>query len=298
LIPIANRKSKIVNIFMPGTLYIVATPIGNLEDISFRAVRVLKEVDLIACEDTRYTAKLLTHYGITTPRESCHEFNEESRTPELLEKLREGKNIALVSDSGTPLISDPGYRLVSSCRNQGIPVIPIPGPSAAIAALVGSGLPSDSFFFEGFLPARSSTRRHRLIELANIPATLIFYEAPHRILSCLEDMAAIFGDREAVVAREMTKIHEEFVNGKLTELLSLFQNRPKIQGEIVLIVKRGEAALEPADFPLSIKQHLEEEIKKTGLPRNEALKSVARQRGVSRKEAYNELNDELRLTIE
>jgi 16S rRNA (cytidine1402-2'-O)-methyltransferase len=282
--------------FMPGKLYIVATPIGNLEDISFRAVRILKEADLIACEDTRYTAKLLTHYGISAPRESYHEFNEESRTPQLIQKLREGKNIALVSDSGTPLISDPGYRLVSSCRKEGIEVIPIPGPSAAIAALVGSGLPSDSFFFEGFLPARSSMRKQRIEQLANIPATLIFYEAPHRLLSCLEDMAAILGSRDAGIARELTKIHEEFVSGKLPDLLDIFRNRPRIQGEFVLIVERGEAISEPANFPPSLKQHLEEEMKKTGLPRNEALKSVARQRGVSRKQAYNELNCELRMT--
>jgi 16S rRNA (cytidine1402-2'-O)-methyltransferase len=277
-------------------LFIVATPIGNLEDVSFRAIRILKEADLIACEDTRYTAKLLTHYGIDTPRISYHEFNEESRTLQLIEMLREGKNIALVSDSGTPLISDPGYRLVSSCREEGIQTIPIPGPSAALAALVGSGLPSDSFFFAGFLPARSSLRRRRLEQLSNIPATLIFYESPHRILSCLEDMKAIFGPRKAGIGREITKIHEEFLSGSLPELLEILQQRAKIQGEFVLVVERGEISLEPDDFPASIKQHLEAEMNKTGLSRNEALKSVARQRGVNRKQAYNELNDELLLT--
>lgn len=277
---------------MPGKLFIVATPIGNLEDISFRAVRILKEADLIACEDTRYTAKLLTHYGIGSPRISYHEFNEESRTPQFIQMLQEGKNLALVSDSGTPLISDPGYRLVSSCRKEGIQVIPIPGASAALAALVGSGLPSDSFFFAGFLPARSSLRRRRLEQLASIPATLVFYEAPHRILSCLEDMIAILGSREAGIGREITKIHEEFLSGKLPELLDMLRARPKVQGEFVLIVERGETAAEPVDFPASIKQHLEEEINKTGLSRNEALKSVARQRGISRKQAYNELIDD------
>jgi 16S rRNA (cytidine1402-2'-O)-methyltransferase len=277
-------------------LFIVATPIGNLEDVTFRAIRILKEADLIACEDTRYTAKLLTHYGIDTPRISYHEFNEESRTLQLIQMLREGKNIALVSDSGTPLISDPGYRLVSSCREEGIQTIPIPGPSAALAALVGSGLPSDSFFFAGFLPARSSLRRRRLEQLSNIPATLIFYESPHRILSCLEDMAAILGPRKAGIGREITKIHEEFLSGRLPELLEILQQRAKIQGEFVLVVERGKIPLEPDDFPASIKQHLEEEMNKTGLSRNEALKSVARQRGVNRKQAYNELNDELRLT--
>ncbi len=277
-------------------LYIVATPIGNLEDISFRAVRVLKEADLIACEDTRHTAKLLTHYGIRVPRESYHEFNEETRTPQLIQMLREGKSIALVSDSGTPLVSDPGYRLVSRCREEGIPVIPIPGPSAVIAALVGSGLPSDSFFFAGFLPARSSLRKNRIEQLANIPATLIFFEAPHRILPCLEDMTAVLGPRKAGIARELTKIHEEFLTGTLPELLELFQNRPKIQGEFTLLVERGEDSPVAANFPASLKQHLEEEMKRTGLPRNESLKSVAQQRGISRKQAYNELNDELRIT--
>jgi 16S rRNA (cytidine1402-2'-O)-methyltransferase len=281
---------------MSGKLFIVATPIGNLEDITYRAVRILKEVDLIACEDTRYTAKLLTHYGISAPRESYHEFNEESRTPQLIQMMREGKNIALVSDSGTPLISDPGYRLVSSCRKEGIQVIPIPGPSAAIAALVGSGLPSDSFFFAGFLPARRSLRKRRIEQLAQIQATLIFYEAPHRLLPCLEDMTAILGARQAGIARELTKMHEEFVSGTLPELLELFRNRPRVLGEFVLMVERGEAPSEPADFPASLKQHLEEEIQKTGLPRNEALKSVAQQRGISRKQAYNDLNDELRMT--
>jgi 16S rRNA (cytidine1402-2'-O)-methyltransferase len=276
-----------------GKLFIVATPIGNLEDISYRAVRTLKEVDLIACEDTRHTAKLLTHYAIGTPTISYHEFNEESRTPQLIQMLQEGKNIALVSDSGTPLISDPGYRIVSSCRQEGIQAIPIPGPSAAIAALAGSGLPSDSFFFAGFLPARSSLRKRRLEQLASIPATLIFYEAPHRILSCLEDMTAILGPREAGLGREITKVHEEFLNGKLPELLNILQERPKIQGEFVVVVERGEIMAEAVEYPESIKEHLEEEMKKTGLARNEALKSVARQRGVTRKEAYNELNDEL-----
>jgi 16S rRNA (cytidine1402-2'-O)-methyltransferase len=280
--------------FMP--LFIVATPIGNLEDITFRALRVLKEADLIACEDTRYTAKLLTHYGFSVPRESYHEFNEESRVPHLVQLLREGKKIALVSDSGTPLISDPGYRLVSACRQEGIEVVPIPGPCAAVAALVGAGLPSDCFFFAGFLPARSAIRKRRLEEVAQIPATLIFYEAPHRILESLQDMAAILGDRKAVIARELTKIHEEFVAGKISEILEAFGNRPKIQGEFVLIVERGEAAPAPADFPVSIKEHLDQEIQKTGLSRNEALKSIARQRGISRKQAYNELNDELRMT--
>jgi 16S rRNA (cytidine1402-2'-O)-methyltransferase len=276
-----------------GALYLVATPIGNLEDITLRALRILKEVDLVACEDTRYTARLLTRYDIATPKESYHKFNEESRTPRLLQRLQDGQNIALVSDSGTPLVSDPGYELVSACRREGIPVIPIPGPSAAIAALAGSGLPSDSFFFAGFLPARGALRRRRLQELAGIPSTLILYEGPHRLLDSLQDMIAVLGTRRACIARELTKIHEEFLQGTLAELLDLLRARPKIQGEITLIIERGDTAPTPLEWPASIQQHLEAEIQKSGLSRNEALKSIAKQRGITRKEAYNLLNEEL-----
>jgi 16S rRNA (cytidine1402-2'-O)-methyltransferase len=276
-----------------GTLYLVATPIGNLEDITLRALRILKEADRIACEDTRHTSRLLTRYNIATPRESYHKFNEENRTPRLLQMLREGKNIALVSDSGTPLVSDPGYELVSACRKEGIPVIPIPGPSAVIAALSGSGLPSDSFFFAGFLPARGSPRKRRLEELAGIPSTLILYEAPHRILNSLEDMIAVLGTRKACIARELTKIHEEFIQGTLAELLDLLRARPKIQGEITLVIGRGTAASAALEWPVSIQQHLEAEMQKSGLSRNEALKNIAKQRGISRKQAYNLLNKEL-----
>ncbi len=279
-----------------GTLYLVATPVGNLEDITLRALRILKEVDLIACEDTRRTAGLLTRYGISTPKESYHKFSETSRTPRLVQMLREGKNIALVSDSGTPLVSDPGYELVSFCRREGIPVIPVPGPSAAIAALAGSGLPADSFFFAGFLPPRGAGRRRRLEELAGIPATLILFEAPHRLLSSLEDMTAILGARQACIARELTKVHEEFLHGTLEELLSLLRARPRIQGEITIIIERGSKAPVAAGWPASLKAHLEAEMQKTCLPRNEALKSVAKQRGITRKQAYNQLNEELRMT--
>lgn len=268
-------------------LYLVATPLGNLEDITLRALRVLKEVDLVACEDTRHTAGLLARYGITTPKESYHKFNEESRTRRFLELLREGKTIALVSDSGTPLISDPGYTLVAACRREGIPVTPIPGPSAAIAALIGSGLPADAFLFAGFLPPRSSARRSRLGELAPVPATLIFYEAPHRLLASLGDMVEVLGDRKGCVVRELTKIHEEFLAGTLPELLAILAGRPRIQGEITLVIDRGEAAAATVSFPDEIERHLAEEMERSGLPRNEALKSVARQRGITRKEAYN-----------
>lgn len=279
-----------------GTLYLVATPVGNLEDITLRALRILKEVDLIACEDTRHTSKLLTRYGITTPRDSYHKFNEEARTPRLIEMLHEGKNIALVSDSGTPLVSDPGYELVACCRKEGIQVIPVPGPSAAIAALAGSGLPADTFFFAGFLPPRVSLRKRKLEELASIPSTLILFEAPHRLLASLEDMAAVLGPRRATLARELTKIHEEFLHGTLPELLGILRARPAIQGEITLVIERGGPVAVESAWPESIKQHLEEEIEKTGLTRNEALKEVAKQRGISRREAYNALNAELQNT--
>jgi len=279
-----------------GVLYLVATPVGNLEDITLRALRILREADLIACEDTRYTARLLTRYGISTPRESYHQFNEASRAPRLIQLLHEGKNVALVSDSGTPLVSDPGYEIVSICRKEGIQVIPVPGPSAAIAALTGSGLPADSFFFVGFLPSRGSARKRRLQALATVPATLVIFEAPHRLLSSLEDMASIFGARRACIARELTKVHEEFLNGTLPELLADLRARPKIQGEITLVIEPGEKEPVSSCRPESLRQHLEEVMQRTGLPRNEALKSVAKQRGLTRKQAYNLLNDELRKT--
>ena len=281
-----------------GILYLVATPIGNLEDITLRALRILKECNLIACEDTRHTARLLTRYSIGTPRESYHKFNEESRTPRLIQMLREGKNIALVSDSGMPLVSDPGYELVSCCRKEGIQVIPVPGPSAVTAALAASGLPADSFFFAGFLPARGSLRRRRLEALASIPATLILFEAPHRLLVSLEDMVAVLGNRRVTMARELTKIHEEIFHGTLTELLDNLQTRPAIRGEVTFVIERGEAAAVESVWPSLIKQHLEEEMTLTGLSRNEALKSIAKKRGISRRDAYNQLNDELRTTEE
>ncbi len=279
-----------------GKLFVVATPIGNLEDITLRALRILQEADLIACEDTRHTAKILARYKISTPRESYHQFNEDKRTPRLIQMLREGKKIALVSDSGTPMVSDPGYQLISSCRREGIPIIPVPGPSASITALIGSGLPSDTFFFAGYLPSRKTLRQRRLRELAGISTTLILFEAPHRLLASLEDMVAILGPRRATIARELTKIHEEFLHGNLSELLCLLQSRSRIQGEITLVIEGGMEKPALMQFPASIKQHLEEEIRKTGHSRNEALKAIAKQRGISRKEAYDLLNDELRST--
>ena len=293
-----NSKSKIQNPKLStGFLYLVATPIGNLEDITLRALRVLKEADLVACEDTRHTAKLLTRYGIKTPRKSCHEFNEENRVPELVRMLREGKNIALVGDAGTPLISDPGYKIVSVCRREGIAVIPIPGPAAAVAALAASGLPSDCFFFAGFLPSRASQRRRRLEELVGIQATLIFYEAPHRLINSLEDMTAILGSRRIALAREITKIHEEFLCGTLDEILDTMTARQEIRGEITLVIGGAdEECVNAPVFPESIREHLAKEMKKNGLLRNEALKTVARERGISRRDAYRILQSEIDLS--
>src|SRR6266496_4551144 len=223
---------------MPGTLYVVSTPIGNLEDISHRAIRILGEVNLIACEDTRHTRTLLQRYGITTRTISYHEHNEQERSEELIELLLSGTNVAIVSDAGTPGISDPGFRVVRLAIAKDLPVVPVPGPSALIAALVASGLPPDEFFFGGFLPARSGARRTRLNELRLIPSTLVFYEAPHRIAGTLSDAHEILGEREAVVARELTKLHEEILRGRLSELAARFASETA-RGEIVLIVDRN-----------------------------------------------------------
>ena len=273
----------------PGTLYIVATPIGNLDDITLRALRVLREADLIACEDTRYSARLLAHYGITTPRESYHDHNERERTPRFLERLHRGQTIALISDSGTPLISDPGYSLVSACRNEGIPVVPIPGPSAVIAALAACGLPMGRFYFVGFLPPRSQARKAELEKLRAIDATLVFYEAPHRLLATLADMNAILGSRPACLARELTKMHEEWMRGTLAELLEIMSARPKIRGEITLAVGPGPDEPQKPALAGSIEEAVKDEVRKTGVSHKEALRAVARRLGISRKEAYKRL---------
>jgi 16S rRNA (cytidine1402-2'-O)-methyltransferase len=224
---------------MPGTLYIVATPIGNLEDVTLRALRILKEADLIAAEDTRHTQKLLSHYGIANRLTSYHEHNELAKAHALMERLKQGKRVALVTDAGTPGISDPGYRLVREAASAGITIVPIPGPSALTAVLSVSGLPTDRFVFEGFLPARKAERRRRLESLREESRTLVFYEAPHRIGGCLEDLLQILGDREIVLAREMSKIHEEFLRGRLSEIKREAEGR-EIRGEIALVVKGSE----------------------------------------------------------
>ena len=272
---------------LSGTLYIVATPIGNLEDITFRAVRVLREADLIACEDTRQTGKLLDRYGISKRLVSYHEHNELSRSEELLRELQAGKTIALVTDAGTPLISDPGYRLVAGAKKLGIAVSPIPGPGAFLAALSASGLATDSFVFAGFLPAKKNQRRKALEGWKTVPATLVLYEGPHRIAETLQDIADVLGPREVVLARELTKVHEEFLHGTPAQILEVLARRPQLKGEITLMVGRSEIT-EPDQQPL---ESAVEELMDAGVPRMEALKTVARRRGLSKREVYKQLNE-------
>jgi 16S rRNA (cytidine1402-2'-O)-methyltransferase len=265
-----------------GTLYIVATPIGNLEDITLRALRVLREVDWIACEDTRQTRKLLDHFGIAKPMVSYHEHNESGRATELVEKLARGGSGALVSDAGTPLISDPGYRLVQAAIAAEVPVVPIPGVSAGVSALSAAGLPTDAFRFCGFLPPKSSQRRKTLEQWKSETATLIFYETPHRILEALEDVAAVMGSRPVVVARELTKLHEEFLRGTAVEVKSELGSRPSVKGEITLLIGKTDE-VQADDTPLEEAVRAAEQ---QGLPRMDAIKQVARQRGLSKREVY------------
>jgi len=269
---------------MSGRLYVVATPIGNLEDITYRAVRVLGEVDAIACEDTRQTRKLLDHYGIRKPTVSYHEHNEAERSGELVERLLAGEAIALVSDAGVPLVSDPGYRLVKAAVEAGIPVEPVPGPSAVLAALVASGLPTDAFHFGGFLPAKPGQRAKVLEALANEPATLIFYEAPHRIVEALAAVEQVLGARPVVVARELTKIHEEFLRGTPGEVGAQLASREVVKGEITLLI--GKATSPPTDArPI---EEAVESLLRNGTPRMDAIKQVARQRGLSKRQVYEQ----------
>ena len=272
----------------PG-LYLVATPIGNLEDITLRALRILKQADLIACEDTRQTQKLLNHFGIEKPTISYHEHNEASRAAELIEKLAQGARIAVVSDAGMPGISDPGFRLVSLAIEKGVPVVPVPGPAAFVTALVGSGLPVESFAFCGFLPPKSGARRRVLERVKESLQTQVFYEAPHRIRETLEDVVATLGpNRRVVVARELTKIHEEFLRGTAAEVLATADSRGELKGEIVLLigpVTEGEASPAATSVPDRVAQFMREEK----LDEKAALKRVAKERGISKSEAYREL---------
>ena len=271
---------------MTGILYLVSTPIGNLEDITLRALRVLKEADLIACEDTRQTRKLLDHFGIAKPTISYHEHNEATRAKELAEKLAAGISVALVSDAGTPLVSDPGYRLVKAAIGANIPVVPIPGASAAMSALAGSGLATDSFRFCGFLPPKQTQRRKTLEALREESCTLIFYEAPHRLMESLADMEAIFGERPVAVARELTKIHEEFLRGTPASVRAELAGRVSLKGEItVLIGKQEESAAGTAADQAAAEQEVRA-LERQGMARVEAVKQVAKARGIPRRELY------------
>jgi 16S rRNA (cytidine1402-2'-O)-methyltransferase len=270
----------------PGTLYVVATPIGNLEDISHRAVRVLKEADLIACEDTRHTAKLLHHYGIDKPTVSYHEHNEAKRAEELVAKLTAGLNVAQVSDAGMPGISDPGYRVIKLAIDRGVPVVPIPGASALVAALAASGLPTDSFQFLGFLPARSGERRTLLESMRDAQRTTVVYEAPHRIAETMKDIAELLGaERPVVLARELTKVHEEFIRGSAAEILQRAQKH-ELKGEMTLLIGKGAGQQAAAK---DIVQRLDEIMREEKLDENAGLKVLAREQGISKSEAYREL---------
>jgi len=270
---------------MPGTLYLIATPIGNLEDITYRAVRLLGEADVIACEDTRQTRKLLDHYGIRKPTISYHEHNEAERAAELAVRLLAGETVALVSDAGMPLVSDPGYRLVRAAIENGIPVQPVPGPSAALAALAASGLPTHAFYFGGFLPSKPGQRAKTLEALAGETATLVFYEAPHRLVEALEAIETVLGPRPMAVARELTKLHEEFLRGTAAEIRAQLAERDGVKGEITLLIGKADAPA-PDDTPV---EEAVESLQRAGVARMDAIKQVARRRGLSKREVYDQL---------
>jgi 16S rRNA (cytidine1402-2'-O)-methyltransferase len=266
---------------MAGNLYIVSTPIGNLSDFTWRAVETLRSVAIIACEDTRQTRKLLDHYGLSTPLVSYHEHNEAERAAELAARMESGDSVALVSDAGTPLVSDPGYRIVRAAVERGIRVVPIPGASALLAALAASGLPTDSFHFGGFLPRKAGERRRMLEALAGTASTLAFYEAPHRVVESLRDIEEVLGDPPVAAARELTKIHEEFLRGKASEVREELEGRSAVRGEFTLLV--GKAARRTAvEDPVALVRALERE----GLSRMDAIKAAARQLGLAKREVY------------
>ena len=277
-----------------GTLYLVATPIGNLEDVTRRALRVLGEADVVACEDTRRTRSLLEHFGIRARTLSYHEHNERERAEELARLVEEGHTVALVSDAGTPGINDPGYRVVRACVERDLSVVPVPGPAALVAALTASGLPTDEFYFGGFLPARSHARREKLASVKSLRATLVFYETPHRLAHALADALEILGEREAAVARELTKLHEEIVRGRLSELLERFTPEGSARGEMVLVIDRdvieGEGA-EGTQTAASVAERVAA-LEAEGLDPRAALKRAARDLGLTRDEAYRRLTSE------
>lgn len=274
-----------------GGLFVVGTPIGNLEDITLRAIRTLKEVDLIACEDTRRARNLLAHHRISTPTLSYHEHNELTRAPELVIQMEQGSKVALVTDAGMPVISDPGYHLVNLAIRHNIPVIPVPGASAFVAALATAALPVDQFRFVGFLPSKRLQRRKALEALKGAQQTLAFYEAPHRLLEMLRDVHEILGDPPVTVAREVTKIHEEFLRGLASEVLERLKKRP-VKGEITVVVGAASEAAPGSLRQPSLRAELERTMTEEGLDQRAALKFVARTRGISRSEAYRQLQME------
>ena len=266
-----------------GTLYVVATPLGNLEDLTLRALRVLREVSLVACEDTRRTGQLLAAQNLKTPTTSFFEHNERWKGERILEQLRAGRDVALVSDAGTPGISDPGFRLVRDARAEGLPVVPVPGPSAVVAALSVSGLPTDRFRFVGFLPQRTLARQKALLELRADPDTLVFYESPMRLTAMLADAVAALGDREAFLCREATKLHEEYRRGRLSELLTVLGARARVRGEIVLVVAgAGDERPVVTESPAVLVAQLQS----GGLTRRQAVKQVAERLGLPAREVY------------
>jgi 16S rRNA (cytidine1402-2'-O)-methyltransferase len=275
-------------------LYLVATPIGNLEDITLRALRVLKEVDQIACEDTRQTQKLLNHYGIATRTISYHQHNEMTRAAELVKELQEGASVALVTDAGMPGISDPGFRLITLAIRHHVPVVPIPGASAFLAALVASGLSTDSFRFSGFLPAKYGERRAVLEAIKTSPRTQVFYETPHRVVEALTDIVEILGNaRHVVIAREVTKLHEEFLRGRASDVLETLKARDAVKGEITLLIGEAEeethGAADASSARFTIRQRVGQIIAEEKIDEKAALKKVAKERGISKSEAYREL---------
>jgi 16S rRNA (cytidine1402-2'-O)-methyltransferase len=276
-----------------GVLYVVGTPIGNLEDVTLRALRILKEVDLIACEDTRWSNKMLDHYGIKTPTISYHGHNEMVRAQELLARLEEGTSIALVTDAGTPVISDPGFQLIRLAIRREIPIVPVPGPSALVVALAAAGLPADKFLFVGFLPAKTLARRRALVEMKSVSETLVLFEAPHRIIEMLEDAREVLGDREAVLAREVTKIHEEFVRGSISHIRDQLKKTPP-KGEITVVIgprNSGESSGAP-ETSSSMLARTQELMVSERLSERDALKKIARELGISKSEAYRRLQME------
>ncbi len=266
----------------PGTLYVVATPLGNLEDVTLRALRVLREAALVACEDTRRTAVLLRAHGIATATTSYFEHNERWKGERILAALREGHDVALVSDAGTPGISDPGYRLVRDARAQGIPVLPVPGPSAAVAALSVSGLPTDRFLFVGVRPPRAGPRRQALEALSGARETLVVYESPVRVIAALDDMKEILGDREAFLCREATKLHEEYARGRLSDLRARLASRPSVKGEVVLVIAGASEEAAPAEDAETLFARLVAQ----GRTRREAVKETARALGLPARDVY------------